>query len=83
LVHLNQMLVAGQSMPVAQQHQDSHASDLTQAGGASTRCLDEGDIGHVDVNVFRIPHDAAFLSQALFPRPFREHCSTPCQAVAG
>jgi hypothetical protein len=33
LVHLDQVLLAGQSMPVAQQYQDLHAADLTEGDG--------------------------------------------------
>jgi hypothetical protein len=49
-VHLDQVLLAGQSMPVAQQHQDLHAADRTEADGLPARRFGELDAGHVDVN---------------------------------
>jgi hypothetical protein len=52
LVHLDQVLLAGQSMPVAQQHQDLHATDLAEGDGLPAGRFDELDAGHVDVNGF-------------------------------
>jgi hypothetical protein len=47
-VHLDQVLLAGQSMPVAKQHQDLHAADLAEDDGLAAGCFGELNAADVD-----------------------------------
>jgi len=55
-MHLDQVLLAGQSMPVAQQHQDLHAADLTEGDRVPAGRLGKPQAGDVDVDGFWLPH---------------------------
>jgi hypothetical protein len=56
LVHLDQVLLAGQSMPVAQQHQDLHAADLTKDDRLPGGRFGEPQVGDIDMDGFRLRH---------------------------
>jgi hypothetical protein len=49
-VHLDQVLLAGQSMPVAQQDQDLHAADLSEGDRLPAGRLGEPQAGDVDAD---------------------------------
>jgi len=55
-VHLDQVLLAGQSMLVAQQHQELHAAELTEGDGLPAGCFSKPQAGDVDVDGFWLRH---------------------------
>ncbi len=55
-VHLDQVLLAGQSMPVAQQNEDLHAADLAEGHGLAAGCVDERDTGYINPNGIWVRH---------------------------
>ena len=55
-VHLDQVLLAGQSMPVPQQHQDLHAAEGAEGVGLPFRCGDERHAAHVNCRRLRCWH---------------------------
>ncbi len=56
LVHLDQVLLAGQSMPVAQQHEDLHAADLAKGDGLPAGRFGEPQAGDIDMDGFWLRH---------------------------
>jgi hypothetical protein len=55
-MHLDQVLLAGQSMPVPQQYEDVDAADAAQADGLPVRGADEVEAGDVDRDGFCMGH---------------------------
>jgi len=49
-LHLDQVLLAGQSMPVAQQDEDLHAADLAEGHGLPAGGVDKRDPGYINLN---------------------------------
>jgi hypothetical protein len=56
VVHLDQVLLAGQSMPVPQQHQDLRAAEGAEGDGLPFRCREERLDAHVDCRRLRCWH---------------------------
>jgi hypothetical protein len=60
-VHLDQVLLAGQSMPVPQQHQDLDAAEGAEGDGLPSRCRDERHAAHVYCRSLRCWHSSLHL----------------------
>lgn len=56
LVHLDQVLLTGNSMPVSHQHHDVHAPQIADVARGSVRCVDNGEPAQGYVDVFTRRH---------------------------